>query len=76
LRNEGTIKVLRGCSIAKNLKKIYLNDNQFLEEDEVLEAIEKCMKTNTNLGRYDFKYNFISDYGKNFLFKFNCFNQV
>lgn len=59
---------MRGCSIAKNLKKIYLNDNQFLEEDEVLEAIEKCMKTNTNLGRYDFKYNFISDYGKYFIF--------
>ena len=55
---------MRGCSIAKNLKKIYLNDNQFLEEDDVLEAIDKCMKTNTNLGRYDFKYNFISDYGK------------
>jgi G:T-mismatch repair DNA endonuclease (very short patch repair protein) len=31
------------------------------ENTEVLEAIEKCMKTNTNLGRYDFKYNFILD---------------
>ena len=46
LRNAGTIEVLRGCSIAKTLKKIYLADNQFLEEDEVLEAIDKCMKKN------------------------------
>ncbi len=35
-----------------------------MEEDEVLEAIDKCMKRNTNLGRYDFRYNFISDYGQ------------
>uniref|UniRef100_A0A7S3FVC4 Uncharacterized protein n=1 Tax=Strombidium rassoulzadegani TaxID=1082188 RepID=A0A7S3FVC4_9SPIT len=63
LRNEGTIMVLRGASIAKNLKKIFLSDNQFMEEDEVLEAIDGCMKKNTGLGRYDFRYNFISDYG-------------
>jgi Ran GTPase-activating protein (RanGAP) involved in mRNA processing and transport len=29
LRNEGVIVVLRGLSIAKSLKKIYLADNQF-----------------------------------------------
>jgi hypothetical protein len=46
LRNNGTIEVLRGASIAKSLKKIYLADNQFLEEDEVLEAIDTCMKRN------------------------------
>lgn len=63
LRNEGTIQVLKGTSVAKQLKKIYLADNQFMEEDEVLEAIDKCMKKNQTLGRYDFRYNFISDYG-------------
>ena len=63
LRNAGTIQVLKGTSVAKNLKKIYLADNQFLEEDDVLEAIDVCMKRNTNLGRYDFRFNFISDYG-------------
>ena len=63
LRNEGTIMVLKGTSIAKELKKIYLADNQFMEEDDVLEAIDMCMKKNQNLGRYDFRYNFISDYG-------------
>ena len=55
---------MKGLSIAKNLKQIVLADNQFLEEDEVLEAINDCMIKNQNLGRYDFKYNFISDYGK------------
>ena len=64
LRNEGVIKLMKGLSIAKNLKQIVLADNQFLEEDEVLEAINDCMVKNQNLGRYDFKYNFISDYGK------------
>ena len=55
---------MKGLSIAKNLKQIVLADNQFLEEDDVLEAINDCMCKNQNLGRYDFKYNFISDYGK------------
>jgi hypothetical protein len=36
-----------------------------LEEDEVLDAIDKCMRTNTNLGRYDFRFNFLTDYGVN-----------
>ena len=57
---------MKGLSIAKNLKQIVLADNQFLEEDEVLEAIDLCMIKNQNLGKYDFKYNFISDYGKYF----------
>jgi len=63
LRNEGTIELLRGVSIAKSLKQLVLADNQFLEEDEVLDAIDTCMTRNQTLGRYDFKYNFISDYG-------------
>ena len=29
LRNEGTMEVLKGVSVAKNLKKIFLSDNQF-----------------------------------------------
>ena len=40
LRNKGTIELLRGLSIAKNLKQIVLADNQFLEEDDVLDAID------------------------------------
>jgi hypothetical protein len=28
--------VLKGTSVAKNLKKLWLADNQFLEEDDVL----------------------------------------
>lgn len=42
-----------------------------MEDDEVLDAIEACMKKNQLLGRYNFKYNFIGDYGKyNYLFIF------
>lgn len=63
LRNPGTIEVLKGVSIAKNLKKIFLSDNQFDESDDVLAAIEKCFNKNQNLGRYDFRFNFLSDYG-------------
>ena len=64
MRNDGTIQVLRGASVAKNLKKFWIPDNQFMEDDEVLDAIEACMKKNQLLGRYNFKYNFIGDYGK------------
>jgi len=32
LRNEGTKTVLNGVSVAKELKKIYLGDNQFNED--------------------------------------------
>jgi len=42
LRNEGTIEVLKGVSVAKNLKKIFLSDNQFDESEEVLDAIDRC----------------------------------
>lgn len=34
-----------------------------MENDNVLEAIKFCMEKNAGLGRYNFKYNFISDYG-------------
>ena len=39
LRNEGVKQVLNGVSIAKELKKIYLADNQFDESEDMLEAI-------------------------------------
>ena len=34
-----------------------------MESDEVLDAIQFCMERNKGLGRYNFKYNFIQDYG-------------
>ena len=40
LRNEGVKHVLNGVSIAKELKKIYLADNQFNEADDVLDCIK------------------------------------
>ena len=38
--------VLNGVSIAKELKKIYLADNQFNEEEDMLKAIKQCMGRN------------------------------
>ena len=55
--------MVRGASAAKSLKKLGLQDNQFMEEDDVLDAIQFCMENNQMLGRYNFKYNFIGDYG-------------
>jgi len=64
LRNEGTKKVLNGVSIAKNLKKIHLGDNNFNEEEDMLECIKTCMDRNKTLARYDFRNNDLKDAGK------------
>jgi Ran GTPase-activating protein (RanGAP) involved in mRNA processing and transport len=64
LRNEEVIVVLRGLSINKNLKKIYLADNQFNEDDSVIEAFRGCFNKNKNLGRYDIRYNTFGEKGK------------
>ena len=53
--------ILNGVSIAKELKKIYLADNQFNEEPEMLESIKSCMARNKTLAKYDFKNNDLKD---------------
>ena len=58
------MQVLNGVSIAKELKKIYLADNQFNEKPEVLESIKACMTRNKSLARYDFRNNDLKDEGK------------
>lgn len=42
-------RVLLGTSIAKSLKKIYLADNQFNDDDAMIKAIEFCMVKNKTL---------------------------
>jgi len=64
LMNEGIITVLRGVAIAKSLKKILVADNQFNDDEEVMKALEFCMKKNDRLGKYDLKYNNIGEQGK------------
>ena len=64
LRNEGVKMVLNGVSISKELKKIYLADNQFNEAEDVLDCIKSCMKTNKALAKYDFRNNDLNDAGK------------
>lgn len=64
LGNEGTCRVLMGTAVAKSLKKIYLADNQFQDDDDFLKAVCFCMETNKKLNKYDFKYNNITDRGK------------
>lgn len=66
LRNEGVIVLLKGLSIAKTLKKIFLTDNQFNEAEEVLDAFRGCMVKNKTLGRYDLMYNNFSEAGVSF----------
>ena len=56
--------MLNGVSIAKELKKIYLADNQFNEDEDVLESIKSCMNRNKTLARYDFRNNDLKDDGK------------
>ena len=64
LRNEGAKIVLSGVSIAKNLKKIHLADNNFNEEEDMLESIKTCMDRNKTLAKYDFRNNDLKDAGK------------
>jgi len=55
--------VLTGTSIAKSLKRINLSDNQFNDVPETMECIRFCFLKNLELGRYDFKYNNITENG-------------
>jgi len=55
---------LRGVAIAKNLKKLLIADNQFNDDEKVLNALLFCMRRNEKLGKYDLKYNIITEAGK------------
>lgn len=68
LRNEGTKMVLQGVSANKSLKKIYLADNQFNEDEDMLVCIKTCMLRNKTLAKYDFRHNDLKDTGKFTLF--------
>jgi len=63
LMNEGIVFLLRGVAIAKSLKKILVADNQFNDDEDVMKAIEFCMRKNERLGKYDFKFNNIGEQG-------------
>ena len=67
LRNEGIIQVLRGVSCNKLLEQFNIADNQFGEEDEVLQAFKFCMTRNKTLTHYDIKFNAIMDDGVKYL---------
>ena len=63
LRNEGIPIVMKGLAVNKSLSKIYLADNQFGEEEQVLESIKFAWHKNTHLGKYDFKFNALYNVG-------------
>ncbi len=67
LINEGVRKILRGVSCAKVLEEFSIADNQFGEEDEVLQAFKFCMTRNKVLTHYDIKFNAIMDDGVKYL---------
>jgi hypothetical protein len=58
------VELLRGVSIAKTLERLVLADNQFGEEEVVLNEFKKAMTKNQVLGRYDVKFNAIYNDGK------------
>jgi Ran GTPase-activating protein (RanGAP) involved in mRNA processing and transport len=64
LRNEGVVELLRGVSIAKTLERLVIADNQFGEEEVVLNEFKKAMTKNQVLGRYDVRFNAIYNDGK------------
>lgn len=63
LRNDGIPLVMKGLAVNKSLTKIYLADNQFGEEPNVLESIKYAWTKNITLGKYDFKFNALYDNG-------------
>ena len=67
LRNEGIPLIMKGIAVNKSLNKIILADNQFGDEEEILESIKLAMVKNTHLGKYDFRYNAIYEVGVEFL---------
>ncbi len=63
LRNEGIPTIMKGIAVNKSLKKIYLADNQFGEEEQVLESIKFAWHKNVTLGKYDLKFNALYNHG-------------
>lgn len=55
--------MLRGLSVNKNLKMINIADNQFNDDNAVMDAVEMCWKKNKSLGSYNFSYNNLFDNG-------------
>lgn len=67
LRNEGIKQLLRGVAAAKVLEEFHIADNQFGEEESVLDAFKFAMTRNKTLAHYDIKFNAIMDEGVKFL---------
>lgn len=63
LRNEGIVDVMRGVQIAKTLERLVVADNQFGEEEIVLNAFKKSMIKNQVLGKYDLRFNAVYNEG-------------
>jgi len=63
LRNEGVIGLLKSVAIAPSLEIIGLADNQFDDEDDVLEAIKQCWQKTQKTKTWDLRYNGITDKG-------------
>jgi Ran GTPase-activating protein (RanGAP) involved in mRNA processing and transport len=63
LKKDGIVRLCDGLPIAKKLEKIILADNQFGEEDEVLEALSKVIIKNKTLKDYNLQYNAIREKG-------------
>lgn len=67
LRNEGIIELLRGVSAAKVLEQFNIADNQFGDDQDVMQAFKFWMTRNLTLKHYDIKFNSIGDDGVKYL---------
>lgn len=61
--NEGVLNVFHGLVAAKNLKKIYLADCQWTDDEKVMEALHECFVKNKVLAKYDLSHNTMEDDG-------------
>ena len=63
LLSSGVTRVLQGFCCGKALKKLYLCDNDWTEEPELMEALHNCMVKNKVLTTYDLKHNNLTEIG-------------
>lgn len=68
LKNEGIIVIFRGVQVNKKLEHLHVADNQFDDDDEVMEAMRLAMSRCKTLPHYDIRYNNITDDGNKYKF--------
>ena len=74
LRNHGVCVLFRGLTINKSVETVNLTDNQFGEEEEVMESLKNLILKNKSVRYLDFTYNGFYEEGAQKIFDF--FNEM